>query len=182
MSDNNYTRLSITVDQKKKLNLTCFKVGIAAIVMLSCICAFLRYFMNPWELVTESEELFDKLLAALVVAEAIISAICFYAIYLLFQAIVIMRSQAKKIGNSEGVKDVCNIMIILVFLTLSAMTYTVTYSILGILRYYRVGPFVHGSHQRLAWICVFDIPITVMIVISDLCLIKIFWSYVINVN
>ena len=136
LSENNYTRLSITVDKEKKANLACFKVGIAAIILLSVICAFLRYFMNPWELQTESEELFDRLLAALVVAEAIISTICFYAIYLLFQAIVIMRSQAKKIENSDGVKDVCNIMVILVFLTLSALTYTVSYSILGILRYY----------------------------------------------
>ena len=55
--------------------------------------------METFDVAHMTEARFERLLVAMIVAQSIIAAVGFYAIYLLFSAIIIMRAQAKKIGN-----------------------------------------------------------------------------------
>ena len=73
-------------------------------------------------------------------------------------------------------------MMITILLTLAVTIYFVSFLVLAALRKRKVYPFVPGSDQRDAWLCLFDVPVVILIVISYLSLIRIFWGYVINVN
>ena len=97
--DPNLARLSEKVDNKKRSNNALMVAGQVTIVLLGIASGYLRYQMETFDVAHMTEARFERLLVAMIVAQSIIAAVGFYAIYLLFSAIIIMRAQAKKIGN-----------------------------------------------------------------------------------
>ena len=153
--DDLHRQLSVKVAKKKCLNLTCFHFGGVIIVTIGIMTAMCRFKLSYDKHRAFSETTFHTLLIVLCGLETIISLTCFYALYLLFIAISIMRANANKTGNSEGTRDVYKILISALLITVAIIIDFLSFIILALLRYKKISPFDNKTDQRDSWTCVF---------------------------
>ena len=77
--------------RKKRLNWTCFNIGVFIIIVVSVISNILTWAISDNTLLDDDDTMkFTQILIALCVLELIIACNCFYALYLLFTALFIM--------------------------------------------------------------------------------------------
>lgn len=177
-----YTKLQEKVKKRHCLTASCFRVGIVFIVLLAASTSICNYFLSDDTLLNNHENGYKRLLLGLCCLEVISTSILFYALSLMFIAIRIMRASANKTGNANATKDVFMIVLSAALMTSAVVINFLSFIILAILRYKGVAPFRSQTGQRDSWTCVFQTIITFLLFTADLILIRIFWSYVINVN
>ena len=165
------------------MNMTCFNIGVAIIIIVSIASNVLTWSISSNTLLDDHEFLkFKTILKVLVVLELIIAINCFYALFLLFTALHIMSRNAKKTMNTQGTQDVCKITVAAILITLAILARAVSFIVLAFLREEDYGPFGHDLGQRDAWSCLFATISLFLLFFANLILLNLFWGYVINVN
>ena len=130
-----YARLNGKVQNKVKENRKTYWTGVVLIVLLAAVAASCEYFLVSEQLENLDETEFNHTLLMFIIAEVVVTLIVLYALSLLIASISILRANAVKTGNDEGLRHVCKILIITVLLLIETIINQSSAVILASLRY-----------------------------------------------